>query len=853
MAEKIVIASLDIDINSLIKSTADLKAEIDKLKNSQKELIKNSDTSSQQFIQNTADLKVLNSAYNQNIKVIAESTQATVEQENKLNLLNLALDTEVTNINQAREQIKILTKIRNESNVATEEGKIELEKINKKLDENNDFIKQNVSGLEQQKMNVGNYTNSIKDALSNLNPLNGGLFGFIERSKEAGGTGNLFKNSLKEVAVGFGGLTKASLTFIATPIGAVLAVLVGAFALIKNALDRSSDATTKLSKITGAFSGVMNFLLKALQPIGEFLIDGIVAGFEIAVKTIEKSLKTVSTAMKFLGLNEASKGLDNLKNDFKNAAESGIRLSKAEKELENAQRNSRLTQLEYQKQAEKIRQIRDDETKSTKERINANEKLGKVLKDQLKDELEIANTALKVANLRLQEKGKTKETLDAQKQALTEIADIKERITGQESEQLVNRNSLLKEANDKAKEFAEKQKARAEEQKQAQIKRNEELVANLELEKKIFEEKNKSENDSLTKRQKLYEKDLEILDTKLAKKLISEKEYEYEKLKIDNEFKDFKTKKEEEELNRTATFNQRKKELEDQIRLQREKDDIKREELKVQQDFEKKALELEKLQLDETQKTELLKLLETERGIVLQEIKDKFLTENLAKQKAVGEAILNNKMQQAQQEIAIVKQVTGMLTGLLGDSLGAQLAGIAIQAGIEAGLIKISTASAIAKNYANAVASAPPPFNTPFIIQAGVQNTALAVKSASAISGILSSAALSGLGAVLKNKGYSEGGFTGFGAKNEPAGIVHKGEVVFSQADVRMLGGANIVNALRPTSGYANGGIVAKNTSGKIENNLLEIIRNMPSPIVTVEDINKVNNRVNVIENNARF
>ena len=47
--------------------------------------------------------------------------------------------------------------------------------------------------------------------------------------------------------------------------------------------------------------------------------------------------------------------------------------------------------------AEKFRQIRDDETKSTKERIFANEQLGKVLKEQLKTELAIAETALKVA------------------------------------------------------------------------------------------------------------------------------------------------------------------------------------------------------------------------------------------------------------------------------------------------------------------------------------------------------------------------------------------------------------------------------------------------------------------------
>jgi lambda family phage tail tape measure protein len=50
------------------------------------------------------------------------------------------------------------------------------------------------------------------------------------------------------------------------------------------------------------------------------------------------------------------------------------------------------------------------------------------------------------------------------------------------------------------------------------------------------------------------------------------------------------------------------------------------------------------------------------------------------------------------------------------------------------------------------------------------------------------------------------GGYTGPGGRNEPAGIVHRGEVVFSQDDVRRFGGADNVERIR--RGYADGGIV---------------------------------------------
>ena len=45
--------------------------------------------------------------------------------------------------------------------------------------------------------------------------------------------------------------------------------------------------------------------------------------------------------------------------------------------------------------------------------------------------------------------------------------------------------------------------------------------------------------------------------------------------------------------------------------------------------------------------------------------------------------------------------------------------------------------------------------------------------------------------------GFSSGGYTGPGGVNEPAGIVHKGEVVWSQDDIKRAGGVQAVEGLR--------------------------------------------------------
>ena len=50
---------------------------------------------------------------------------------------------------------------------------------------------------------------------------------------------------------------------------------------------------------------------------------------------------------------------------------------------------------------------------------------------------------------------------------------------------------------------------------------------------------------------------------------------------------------------------------------------------------------------------------------------------------------------------------------------------------------------------------------------------------------------------------FADGGYTGPGGKYEPAGIVHKGEIVWSQSDIRRFGGVGAVEALRTNDNLA--------------------------------------------------
>ncbi len=526
--KKINIAELSIDDKALLKSTQDIAKQLKALKDDNKELKKSGLETSKVYIQNSVDIKLLSKAYGSNIKAMTERIQSTVDAETRSEQLSVALNVEANSVDSLREQNKLLNKLRNSANILTAEGRAELELLNKQLDENNELIKENVDAYTQQKINIGNYKDSIKEAFQELNIFNGGLGGFISRSQEAGGVGSLVTNSLKGITQGMLGATKATLAFIATPLGALLAVLVGAFALVKNALDRSEGSMNKLKKAFAPAVGLFKSLLKTLEPLGDFLIDGIVVAFELAEKSILGALDAIATGLELLGFEDSAKGLRNFKQGIVDTANSSRELADAEAQLAENTRKTQLIQLEYLKDAEKLRQIRDDENASIKDRMKANEDLGGVLKKQIAEELDLARQALELTDLRIEQEGRTTDLLDERAERLIAIAEIQERITGQESEQLTNRVSLQKEAIDKQKEYADQLKAQAEER----IKTSEEEL-DLFIAQQGFREKTLEQQLKID--QAIAEKRLKIFKDQLDAKLISEEKYNTLALQVRND------------------------------------------------------------------------------------------------------------------------------------------------------------------------------------------------------------------------------------------------------------------------------------------------------------------------------
>ena len=148
------------------------KRELKVLKKQQKELTKAGKTSSDGFVENASRLKSLNSEYGTYTKALSVTLDGTSKQSKAQTTLNNELDKSAKSIDSARASNKELLKIRNQLNLNTVEGKKAQSEINTKIDENNKFIKENVSELEKQKINIGNYGDALTGALEST-----GLFG----------------------------------------------------------------------------------------------------------------------------------------------------------------------------------------------------------------------------------------------------------------------------------------------------------------------------------------------------------------------------------------------------------------------------------------------------------------------------------------------------------------------------------------------------------------------------------------------------------------------------------------------------------------------------------------------------
>ncbi|AXG84316.1 phage tail tape measure protein [Acinetobacter baumannii] len=173
----------------------------------------------------------------------------------------------------------------------------------------------------------------------------------------------------------------------------------------------------------------------------------------------------------------------------------------------------------------------------------------------------------------------------------------------------------------------------------------------------------------------------------------------------------------------------------------------------------------------ENQKTAIIQAAQDQRNQIaaehaknVQDIEDKYQQDRLNTQIAFG------------------GQMMGSLTSMFGSMFGEQSKAYKIMFAADKAYAIAAAGIAIQQNIA-AASKAGFPLNIPLIAGAVAQG-------ASIIANIR----------AIKDQGFADGGYTGRGGKYEVAGAVHKGEIVWSQEDIKRWGGVGLVEKMRKSA-----------------------------------------------------
>lgn len=570
MANQVEILNLDINTSALISKMTETRAEIDKLQSAQKTLQSNNQSTSDSFTKNAVEIGRLQSSYNAQKSVVTQLTTAQNSFATATAAITSAINQENTSIVSARENNTQLLALRNQLNLKTIEGQTALTQINSKLDQNNAFIKENVSAYEQQKIGIGDYRTAITGAIQDTG-LFGGSIGSIKQSLGAftplltamKGEVTAGAAQMKNSATATEGMTLAQKSLsIATSLGT------GAMRIFTVAL-----AATGIGLIIAAVALLIGYF-KTFDPLMDKIEQGM-AGLGAAVRVVQRVLgefitgiTSVGDALTKLG-NFIAHPIDSLKKlgtEMGNAASAAAKLKEAQQDLADQQSIQEVSNAKALQQYNELILKSKNRTLSEQERISALKQAEAIETANYKQRTDLANKDLAQANEAARIKGGlldqeiknlekygtayATKLLNAGKITQDEVDAIKKAELGKVAIQDESTKRLEKNQNaqDKLAEDQQAKREKAAQDAQDAAQKRADAKAKLvdgaiqknkeEIDLYVAQQgnKKKSMEDELAFEQTLLTKKLALLKTEYDSKKLSQTAYETESLKLKDEF-----------------------------------------------------------------------------------------------------------------------------------------------------------------------------------------------------------------------------------------------------------------------------------------------------------------------------
>lgn len=837
--------------------------------------------------QYTANIRELQAKLNSLRKATAAQSAAEREHTNYVEMGNQVAEREIKSIAQATEANRLLREA--VRNITDDEDKNRAirEKLNAAIENNTAYIRRNSDAYVQQKMNIGNYTESIKKAFYELKDGGSVVQGFgivanasqeaLRKQAEAvweaicqGGIRAVFQLNLVKIA-----LTSLG-------IGAVLAVATGLYQMFT----KNQAAMDKLKVVAAGLGQIFNVLA-------------------------ERSMMLVD-ALGSLLTGDISGGVDKLKATFNGLGEEITREANQAALLQYQLNQIKREEAELAGQTSKMRMeaakyklIADDTTKTVKERIDAAKKAYEIENTLAQKQVELSQKRLANQLGQAEWTEETAKLVDDWSNGLVNVDDMMGKLgldpsnledlkafneemnkMYQFQQTAYDRNKELQnKINQMNKEAAEKAKA-AKEKELAEVRKVEDLLL-----KQITDARTRQSEEvkvsydrqiSDLRKRLATEKDLTAGARKAINEQITlleaEKNTELEKLTKDALAKELADKQKEIAL----MLETAKKGTEEEYRLKREQLGLQMEaDLKAadvteaQKELirEKYAEKQKQLSVDQAKaeaeavakevatryeneylqaqqsganEVELLRMKEAEKLAILsnmRQVEGESEEEFLNRKLKANEEYLTAKKATADKEVAIeqekaaaIASLTGSLADLM-DLFGEQSREAAIASKVLAlAEISINTGKAIAAGVAQAQ-SVPFPANI-----AAIATTVAAVMAniTSAIKTVKS--AKFAEGGLITGEGTGTSDDVTIQASNGESVMTAKATSMFAPllSTVNQIGGGVPIQVSQSANSAAGEDMLARAFAKGLQS--------MPSPVVSVQEITDVSNRVRVIE-----
>lgn len=879
MADKVEkVLDIKVNYNEAIKAIAEYQTKIDAARDAEKNLkkqLKDGEISRQQYNEEMAASKAYIADCNDSIRIITKTMQNQIKQEKE----------QEGSLRSLRAELSNLTSEYDAMSEAERKG-AKGEELKNKINEVTDALKGAEEETQRYYRNVGNYKNAIIEAANANIP-------FVEQINQMvtalGGLKDYFsgvKGEMVAVSAGTSGLTKVlkllKVALVSTGIGALVVALGSLVAWFT----KTQKGVETANKIMGALGATINVIIDRASKLGSALVNLFTGNF----KKAGEDAKAV-----FSGIGK----------EIADETKQAWKLAEVLNEIDKKEVMLSMSRAANRAEIEKLKKAADDQTLSTQERIKAAEKAAEIEKKDLNVQTQLAEARLantlgftkmtgEVRKLMEQIKagdvtadeviGKlglsesTIEDLKNFRDQFNELQELMEDSYGRQTEQQNTLNSIRQEGADKAKEAKQKEleavraaedamlalvkDKREKARKEVELtysRQIEDLKISLKQEGNLTVKARQAINDQIKALEQQKSMELQKLsDEELQKeidnrtKLISlqlesvregsEQEYQLKMQQLDAQRTAELANKELTEQMKQAIVDKYNKQMDDLL-TQREQEISEKQQEAVRVRMENEimqmqqsgASELEILQEQAEQKLEFLNSVQQQEGESEQEFLNRKLQANQEYLDA-KQAIADKEVEIEQVKFQAIETITSGLSSAF-ETLGENNKTFAILSKTLAlAEIAINTGKALAAGIAQAQ-SVPFPANL----------AAIATTVATILSNIATATK------TVKSAKFATGGLVtgpGTGTSDSIPAQLSNGEAVMTARATSMfapllssfnqMGGGVPINVTQTSSQALGEDMLARAVAKGVQS-----IR----PVVSVEEINNVSNRVKVLEN----